>query len=383
MNFVVPVVQTTGWRTNWVGWISSVRIGFLLPLLWVLNWVSVGWISSVRIGFLLPLLWVPNWVSKKCSIQGSNNFLQVTWAHPQFGQILATCSFDNKRARLFEAVPGDNNDLGRKRLVLVNSFEDKLNNLVTDIKFTPPQLGLALGMCSVDGYVRIMGPEGGDLKSWREMVHINIKHSSLSCLAFSESTRDNVLVAVGAEIVSTEESVVALGAQDLSETPKNAAPSQSSYFNLFYIDIKHADRGRSRNMALVSLDDPKLYVDSPVRACCFAPVLGRSFQYLAIGASSMIVYQIKSSKIMARSTLSYPPNFNNPYCAIWRLAWNITGTQLVGSTTHGNVFVWHLNSLMNWQLVRAAVANRNSDVSIERPIGLSEITVDTGGGSHS
>merc|ERR1712117_646321 len=128
---------------------------------------------------------------------------------------------------------------------------------------------------------------------------------------------------------------------------------QSSYFNLFFLDVPH------------------LLVDSPVRACCFAPVLGRSFQFLAIGAATMIVYQIKSSKILSRSSLSYPPSFNNPYCAIWRLAWNITGTQLVGSTTHGNVFVWQLNSsAMTWQIVKTACgANKHfSDTAVERPL---------------
>ena len=208
-------------------------------------------------------------------------------------------------------------------------------------------------MCSVDGYVRIMGAEN-DLKSWKEIVHINIKYASLACLAFSESTRSNLLVAVGSEVISHE------------DVASDYDSKQQSYFNLFQVDIKPTDRGKPKNMSFISFVDSKLNVDSPVRACCFAPVLGRSFQLLAIGSATMIVYQIKSSNALSRTSLSYPPNFNNPHCAIWRLAWNITGTQLVGSTTHGNVFVWRLSNGCQWDLV--SCKSKNSSPSIERPL---------------
>ena len=63
---------------------------------------------------------------------------RVTWAHPEFGQVLATCSFD-RTAAVWEKEAGQNHWL--KRTSLVDS-----RTSVTDVKFAPKHMGLQLVM---------------------------------------------------------------------------------------------------------------------------------------------------------------------------------------------------------------------------------------------
>lgn len=66
----------------------------------------------------------------------SGSVWRVTWAHPEFGQVLATCSFD-RTAAVWEKEAGQNHWL--KRTSLVDS-----RTSVTDVKFAPKHRGLQL-----------------------------------------------------------------------------------------------------------------------------------------------------------------------------------------------------------------------------------------------
>ena len=66
----------------------------------------------------------------------SGSVWRVTWAHPEFGQVLATCSFD-RTAAVWEKEAGQNHWL--KRTSLVDS-----RTSVTDVKFAPKHMGLQL-----------------------------------------------------------------------------------------------------------------------------------------------------------------------------------------------------------------------------------------------
>lgn len=68
---------------------------------------------------------------------------RVTWAHPEFGQVVATCSFDRTAAvweeRDGECRADDQHKSWIKRTSLVDS-----RTSVTDVKFAPKHLGLQL-----------------------------------------------------------------------------------------------------------------------------------------------------------------------------------------------------------------------------------------------
>ncbi|XP_071529011.1 nucleoporin SEH1-like [Panulirus ornatus] len=76
---------------------------------------------------------------------------KVTWAHPEFGQIIATCSFDRTAAIWEESVSDLGHGIHRtwiKRAGLVDS-----RTSVMDIKFAPKIQGLQLATCSAGGVV--------------------------------------------------------------------------------------------------------------------------------------------------------------------------------------------------------------------------------------
>ena len=93
---------------------------------------------------------------------------RVTWAHPQFGQLIASCSFDRTVAIWEEAgrsagvggVGGGGGGGGSggdgSRWVLRAHLLDSRDS-VSDVKFAPPHMGLKVATASEDGHVRVYG----------------------------------------------------------------------------------------------------------------------------------------------------------------------------------------------------------------------------------
>ena len=84
---------------------------------------------------------------------------RIRWANPEFGSILATCSFD-KSVLIFEENPLEKT--WKKISQLVESREP-----VEDIQFAPAHLRLQLAVCSGNGEIRIYEPVSAiNLISW-------------------------------------------------------------------------------------------------------------------------------------------------------------------------------------------------------------------------
>ncbi|KAH0617835.1 hypothetical protein JD844_016465 [Phrynosoma platyrhinos] len=118
----------------------------------------------------------------------SGSVWRVTWAHPEFGQVLASCSFD-RTAAVWEEIVGESNDKLRgqshwvKRTTLVDS-----RTSVTDVKFAPKHMGLMLATCSADGVVRIYeAPDVMNLSQWSLQHEISCK-LSCSCISWNPSS---------------------------------------------------------------------------------------------------------------------------------------------------------------------------------------------------
>uniref|UniRef100_A0A3Q2DWC4 SEH1-like (S. cerevisiae) n=1 Tax=Cyprinodon variegatus TaxID=28743 RepID=A0A3Q2DWC4_CYPVA len=123
----------------------------------------------------------------------SGSVWRVTWAHPEFGQVLASCSFD-RTAAVWEEIVGESNDKQRglshwiKRTTLVDS-----RTSVTDVKFAPKHMGLMLATCSADGVVRIYeAPDVMNLSQWSLQHEISCK-LSCSCISWNPSRLDGFI----------------------------------------------------------------------------------------------------------------------------------------------------------------------------------------------
>lgn len=125
--------------------------------------------------------------------QGS--VLKLTWAHPEYGQILASCSFD-RTVCIWEEQSSPNTSSWRNHAQLVDSRES-----VQDLAFAPRHLGLRLATASADGYVRMY--EATDIMNlghWPLQEEFLAEKDGISCIAWNTSPFDVPMIVVGGNV---------------------------------------------------------------------------------------------------------------------------------------------------------------------------------------
>lgn len=293
----------------------------------------------------------------------SGSVWKVTWAHPEFGQILATCSLD-RTAIIWEEVLDTTVDTKRstnqtshwaKRATLVDS-----RTSLTDIRFAPKHLGLMLVTCATDGHVRIYeAPDITNLSHWSLRDEFNCK-MACSSITWNHSRIHAPMLAVGSDDAN-------------SPFPKV----------LIYEYNEHLRKWIKAD-AIASATDP-------VHDLSFAPYIGKSYHLLGIASKNVQIATIKptssSSTSLTSTTISNTstttnnnnPNNNNTnnndlelinsnqhqmparfeiktvaqfddhLSQVWRVSWNITGTILASSGDDGTVRMWKANYLDSWK----------------------------------
>lgn len=128
------------------------------------------------------------WVVSSSWKAHSGSIWRLSWAHPEFGQVIATCSFD-RTVSVWEENLGDKvtpTMAPMKRWTRRTTLVDSRTS-VTDVKFAPKHLGLLLATASADGIIRIYeAPDIMNLSQWSLQHEISCK-LPLSCLSWSKS----------------------------------------------------------------------------------------------------------------------------------------------------------------------------------------------------
>nr|XP_060628711.1 centrosomal protein of 192 kDa [Anolis sagrei ordinatus] len=258
----------------------------------------------------------------------SGSVWRVTWAHPEFGQVLASCSFD-RTAAVWEEIVGESNDKLRgqshwvKRTTLVDS-----RTSVTDVKFAPKHMGLMLATCSADGVVRIYeAPDVMNLSQWSLQHEISCK-LSCSCISWNPSSS------------RAHAPMIAVGSDDSS--PNVLAKVQIYEYN--------------ENTRKYAKAETLMTVTDPVHDIAFAPNLGRSFHLLAVATKDVRIFTLKplrkeltTSSGLTKFEVQLVAQFDNHNSQVWRVSWNITGTVLASSGDDGCVRLWKANYMDNWK----------------------------------
>lgn len=128
---------------------------------------------------------------------------KVCWAHPEFGQLLATCSHDGFvkiwEEQIFQAGVSKSPPVRwHQRL----SIEDG-RTVVNDVQFAPKHLGLKIATASGDGVVRIfdiqpsLNSENAYKLAQRFMPGGSQRHAAVVCLAWCKCAFDCPMLIVG------------------------------------------------------------------------------------------------------------------------------------------------------------------------------------------
>ncbi|KFD67348.1 hypothetical protein M514_05227 [Trichuris suis] len=259
---------------------------------------------------------------------------KIDWAHPCYGQVLASCSFDRTVVIWEETVKkvnaGQNTEEKSwvKRASLVDSRCD-----VVDAKFSPSCFGLLLAAGARDGTVRIYeAVDLSNLAQWNLQHEIQASCHSLTCLAWCASENHRPMLAVGTDSVDPE-------------NPKLVLYTYKEDFNQVW------DRVNCTVDPTHSVNDLK-----------FAPSLGRTFHLLAVAGRTLQILSVHNAftdrfdENSERESLSdirvkLISEFSAGSVQFWRLSWNITGTMLSAIASDGVVYIYHYTSYDGkWQL---------------------------------
>lgn len=201
----------------------------------------------------------------------SGSVWRLSWAHPEFGTVLATCSFDRTVSVWEETVSEKPTPTMTpvKRWVRRTNLVDSRTS-VTDCKFGPKSQGLVLATCSADGIIRIYeAPDIMNLSQWTLSYDVACK-MPLSCLTWNQSMYrlHSPMIAAGSDEVQ------AIG----SSSPR-----------VFLFEYSSSGNGKWAKTESINVADP-------VHDIAFAPNVGRSYHILAVASKDLYIYSIKASQ---------------------------------------------------------------------------------------
>jgi len=223
---------------------------------------------------------------------------QVAWAHPKFGVLLASCSYDGQVLLHRENPPGVWAQIHSHRL-----HESSVNSVC----WAPHELGLLLACAGADGRVSVLQHRADD--SWTNVV-------------FQDSP---------------------LGCNSVSWAPATAIGSQDENAN----SLKRLVTGSCDNKVRIWKSvDGQTWTEEPklndvhqdwVRDVAWAPSSGMPCNLIASGSEDGTVYVWTQTEANRAWTPQLVYNFQTP---VWRVSWSVTGNVLAVSSGDHQVTLW-------------------------------------------
>ncbi|XP_018021017.1 nucleoporin SEH1 [Hyalella azteca] len=292
-----------------------------------------------------------NWVLDSTLKSPSGAVWKVTWAHPEFGQIIATCSFDRSATIYEDSISDKGHGMKRswiKRCPLVDA-----RSSVTDVKFAPKSMGLVLAVCCADGLVRLY--EAYDimnLSQWATVHDINTRLPCCSCISWnpSPSRFSAPLLAVGSDDGCLANSSNNSSGGTMSITNTNT-PNNASNNTARVAIFAYCDNGRRWEQV-----ETLLSITDRVHDIAFAPNPGRSFHILAVASKDLKIIVLKPKPANSDGScggfdLAVAGQFADHGSNVWRVSWNVTGTVVSASGDNGLVKIYKANYLDVWKCV--------------------------------
>lgn len=229
---------------------------------------------------------------------------QVSWAHPKFGVILASCSFDGSILIHRETRP--------REWTLLHAARRIHESSVNGIAFAPHEFGLMLAAASSDGNVSIL------------------KHYPDNTWGTPEYIRDNAL---GINAVSW----APYGAYHDTANPDQMEPPRlvtAGCDNRIRFWVKPADQWQEDTSVAISKD---LSHTDWVRDVAWAPSILPNVNVVASCSEDRTVLIWTQH---GRGAEWKPALLNKFDAPVWRVSWSVTGHMLAVSSGDSDVTIW-------------------------------------------
>jgi WD40 repeat protein len=262
---------------------------------------------------------------------------RLSWAHPEFGQILASAS-DDATVKIWEELepePQDSAKANKSTWQMRCSISCPSKRPIKDVKFAHKDLGLKLACASVDGYVYCYeARDVFDISAWEssltyQVCNVEVGHrqldQGLTALCWNMTPFEEPRIATGGYGTGVRVYLVRDGTLDLE-----------------------VEFGQDINGGVVS-------------DIAWAPVMGRSYHLIAVAArhSSCKIFKLVQNggrfEVQSSCVLTSPDNSD-----IWRLSWNATGTVLACTSQSGRVSFWRKGFDGNWDVVQTVNGDNRS-----------------------
>ena len=117
--------------------------------------------------------------------------LKVRWAHPEYGNLLASCSND-RTVMIWEQRQTEAGMTWAR-------VRDQLayNDVVEDIQFAPKHQGLQIAICISNGEIKILEADLSNLASWNPVAAFETSQLGSNCIAWSPSSMHSAMLVVG------------------------------------------------------------------------------------------------------------------------------------------------------------------------------------------
>ncbi|CAN7104458.1 unnamed protein product [Brassica rapa subsp. narinosa] len=239
---------------------------------------------------------------------------EVAWAHPKFGSMLASCSYDGQVILWKEG--------SQNQWTQAHVFTDHKTS-VNSIAWAPYELGLSLACGSSDGNISVFTGRGDG--GW-DTTKIDQAHPvGITSVSWAPSTAPGALVSSG-----LLDPVYKLASGGCDNTVKVWKLSNGSWkMDCFPALQKHSDW---------------------VRDVAWAPNLGLPKSTIASGSQDgkVVIWTVgKEGEQWEGKVLN---DFKAP---VWRVSWSLTGNLLAVSDGNNNVTVWKEAVDGEWQQVTA------------------------------
>ncbi|KAJ1972393.1 epoxide hydrolase, soluble (sEH) [Dimargaris xerosporica] len=297
---------------------------------------------------------------------------KVSWAHPEFGNLIATGSFD-RTVKVWQESREDvpQSGLGGAALeadaninpwLLVVSKKDA-QGMIVDLEFAPHYVGLQLAVASSDGVIRIY-ETGSPVKfdTWTLVSEIDINSPPVFApyLADAKSKAAAPLDLYATTAMASANSIC------LSWCPSRFLP------NMMVVGC-----GRDKDAKIYRYVGGRWMVyevlgnhEDIIHNVSWAPQVGRSYHLIATACKDHYVriyrvdysfgaidlgdskdleeeYESASASLKLKATLI--ASFEDHHSEVWSVSWNVTGTILSSSGDDGRVRLWKATSTGEWR----------------------------------